>query len=84
MPWETPSYGEPVEEIIGDRSRWWLQPSAGIGNSTGALDRVGPVIDPDATAIWFGPDHERHRPDLWVTDRPWPSPRRADRHRFPL
>jgi len=75
MRWGTPSYGEPVEELDGPHSRWWLQTSSGSASSPHSLDRVGPVIDPDATAVWFGPDHERHRPDLWVLDQPWPAPR---------
>ena len=73
MRWETPSYCEHIEESNGERSRWWLQPPPDGASCAGVIERIGPLIDPDAPALWYGPDHERQQPDLWAVDRPWPA-----------
>ncbi|MEL6894333.1 MAG: alpha-amylase family glycosyl hydrolase [Actinomycetota bacterium] len=66
--WATAMFGFPVVEERGGRSRWFVEPTPGS-------ERLGPFVDPDASHLWFGPDHERHRPDIWAVCRPWPSPR---------
>ncbi len=68
MDWDTPLYGAPEVETVGDATRWWL--AAGADG-----DRIGPVIDPTTPRVRFGPDHERYRPDVWAVDRPWPDAR---------
>ncbi|MEM1334141.1 MAG: alpha-amylase family glycosyl hydrolase, partial [Actinomycetota bacterium] len=82
MTWETPLFGRPIVESDGDRTRWWLSPAP--GNPAPGEARLGPVFDPYATALWFGPDHDRHRPHIWAVELAWPAARPPRRTSRPL
>ena len=63
-------------ERVGDRSRWFLPAfRSRHGPGDDRAGERGPLFDPNATQLWFGPDHRRDQPDIWAVDRAWPEPR---------
>ncbi len=58
---------------VPDGARYRLHVDGGVG-----------LVDPLATAVWFGEEHRRHAPDAWAVAAPWPAPRSQQRTTRPL
>ncbi len=79
-----------VDVADGDRTRLYRDGGHWVGAVPPSsryrlhVDGGAGLVDPMATQVWFGPEHERYTPDAWAVAAPWPTPQAPRRTTRPL